>query len=188
MTIQRPATLTRDNVLFQRECLGMIIGTAVYICDDLPQRLRAHAGAGPNGRHESTAARRCPDPPARAAGRGQAVLGVRIESIGVIADQMPARAETIALSVEAAEACLGRSACDRDELDLLIYAGVYRSDFMSEPAIAAMIAGDLALSGVRADGATRPILCFDVVSGAVGFLKACYIASRMIHAGARSGP
>ena len=85
--------------------------------------------------------------------------------------------------MQAAKACLDDAGVDPTALGLLIHAGVYRDEFISEPAIAAFVAGDIgANDDIRgADG--NKTLAFDVLNGGVGFLNACHVASQMIGAG-----
>ena len=66
-----------------------------------------------------------------------------MESIGTVAASEEGPADTIALLRQAGEACLQQSARPRDEIDLVLHTGVYRSDFLCEPALAAIAAGVL---------------------------------------------
>lgn len=105
---------------------------------------------------------------------------VRVESVGVL--PLPARppASSLELSCRAAERSLAGSSHDRNAIDLLIYSGVYRTDFVVEPAIAAMIAGQLGIND-SFDSLDRPrTLAFDVVNSGVGFLNACFLAGQLI--------
>jgi 3-oxoacyl-[acyl-carrier-protein] synthase III len=93
--------------------------------------------------------------------------------------------ETVSALSEAALACLsaaGRGACD---LDLLIHAGVYRSDFILEPAIAALVAGEIDANAATVSGERRT-LAFDVFSGGVGALAACRAAMELFAVGRKT--
>src|SRR5262249_30234665 len=74
---------------------------------------------------------------------------------------------------------LGRTARGRDELALVIHTGIYRSDFISEPAIAALAAGDLRINHDAESGGKRT-LAFDLMDGPVGTLHACHVAAQML--------
>jgi 3-oxoacyl-[acyl-carrier-protein] synthase III len=87
------------------------------------------------------------------------------------------------LAVQAATACLDQSGLDRAELGLMIYSGVYRDDFIAEPAIAALVAGELGVNDDIESPDGRKTLAFDVLNGAVGFLNACQVGVQMIDAG-----
>ena len=90
---------------------------------------------------------------------------------------------SIQLAVQAATACLDRSSLDRAALGLIIHAGVYRDDFLSEPAVASLVAGELGINGDVQSPDGPKTLAFDVLNGAVGFLNACHVAAGMIGAG-----
>jgi 3-oxoacyl-[acyl-carrier-protein] synthase III len=108
---------------------------------------------------------------------------VRIESIGTIPPDRPVERDAVQLVKLAAEDCLERSSYDRSDIDLLIHAGVYRNDFLSEPAIAALAAGELGLNDDVESSSPQKTFAFDVFNGALGFLEACYVAVEMIRAG-----
>ncbi len=111
---------------------------------------------------------------------------VRIESIGTTLhdDAMPR--DSMALARQAAENCLSASRHRREEVGLIIHSGVYRNDFLSEPAVAAIAAGALEINhdGQASPGARpRQTLAFDLMNGGVGSLNACHVATEMIRAG-----
>lgn len=163
-----------DRVIFGISGSGQTIGTALYTFDDLPDRLRAPAAqARPP---LATPARRTVPVPVRRTAR------VRVESVGVL-PEAPGSRTALEMARAAAEDCLARSAHDRSAVELLLYAGVYRDEFLCEPALAAMLAGELRMNhDVRsADG--KKTLALDVFNGAVGFLNACWAASEAILAG-----
>jgi hypothetical protein len=83
---------------------------------------------------------------------------------------------------EAGEACLQASARPRDSIDLLIHTGVHRSDFLSEPAIAAIAAGVL---GINHDDSAlkRRTLAFDILNGGAGTLTGCFLAAQLLATG-----
>src|SRR5256886_2338200 len=72
---------------------------------------------------------------------------VRIESAGTIPDEGKVKRNTKDLVEAAVEDCLGRSSYNRSDIELLIHAGTYRSDFIAEPAMAAIVAGNLEING-----------------------------------------
>ena len=81
------------------------------------------------------------------------------------------------------ERCLAASRHRREDVGLIIHSGVYRDDFLSEPAVAAIAAGVLAINhdGEAPEG--RQTLAFDVMNGGVGTLDACHVAVELIRAG-----
>jgi 3-oxoacyl-[acyl-carrier-protein] synthase III len=165
-----------DSVLFSISGSGQTVGTALYTFDDLPDRLRR----GQNGRPVDGPARPVPASHDAPANLGQPPR-IRLESVGVSsARQGQNAAQTRELIIRAAEACLERSGYHRDDVDLLIHVGLYRSDFIAEPAIAAIAAGDLKINEDRKPQDPRKTFAFDLLNGPVGFLNACYLAAGMI--------
>jgi len=146
---------------------------STYALDDLPDQLRAKNSGGPS----------------RTLPGGETALpelaspGVRIESLGIPPKGLAPGLDTLGLIRAAAEDCFCRSAYSRDEVGLLIFAGVYRSEFLSEPAGGALAAGDLRINGDIATLDGPRTFAFDVLNGGVGFLNACHVASALIRAG-----
>ncbi|OBI37640.1 non-ribosomal peptide synthetase [Mycobacterium sp. E2238] len=162
-----------DNVVFSITGSGQTVGAALYTFDDLPDRMRRGAA----GRHTQAMPT---DGNHRAV---PAMPRVRIEGIGLAPADQPASPSSIRLAVQAAEACLDRSGIDRTALGLIINSGIYRDDFLSEPAVAALVAGELDING-DVDSPDGPkTFALDVLNGAVGFLNACQVAAGMIGAG-----
>jgi 3-oxoacyl-[acyl-carrier-protein] synthase III len=92
-------------------------------------------------------------------------------------------ADTTALSTTAAEECLRAWGRDRNDIGLLIFAGMTRTEYISEPAIATFVAGELKINDCIQSGHDRKTLAFDVYNTSLAFLNACQAASLMIRAG-----
>jgi 3-oxoacyl-[acyl-carrier-protein] synthase III len=164
------------NILFSINGSGMTVGTAIYTCDNLLDRIcnPLHVSeTKPNGRQ--------PAQPAQTVQVLASAPTARIHRVGVVPFGTPIRKETYPLCRVAAEQCLNQSTYDRNEIDLLIFTGVYRTDNIVEPAIAAIIAKELGL-GTSSD-AKQKILCFDVADGSAGMVKAIHLAAQMIQSG-----
>ncbi|PQM44772.1 3-oxoacyl-[acyl-carrier-protein] synthase 3 [Mycobacterium talmoniae] len=58
-----------------------------------------------------------------------------------------------------------------------------REDFLCEPAIAALVAGELAVNDDLESPDEPKTFVFDVLNGAVGFLNACQVGAQLIGAG-----
>jgi 3-oxoacyl-[acyl-carrier-protein] synthase III len=160
-----------DRAVFAINGSGLTVGTALYTFDDLPDRLRSSAAT-------TTPAKPRPESRARMASpRGPRA---RIESVGVLPLPIQPPGSSLELSCGAAERTLAASAHDRNAIELLLYAGVYRTDFVFEPAIAAMIAGRLAINDKFDSLDGRRTLAFDVLNSSVGLLNACFLAARLI--------
>lgn len=163
-----------DRMLFAVQGSGMTIGTASYTLDNLPDRVR-HPAQNGNGSHAEAsheAARtifRCSAP------------RVRIESIGTASVDGPTSG--MELAARAMEDCLTKSSYTKEDIGLLIFAGVHRDEFIGEPAIAALLAGRSNINDTA--GFPEPgnkTFAFDVYNGSIGFLNACYIVVGMIRA------
>lgn len=163
-----------EHVIFGITGSGATIGTGLYTFDDLPDRLR-RAARGQSPAKVSTGV--VAQPAVTFAARHPRV---RIESVGTAAASV--QKETLALSEAAAEACLSKSSYSRTDTDLLIYAGVYRDEFLSEPALASIIAGKLQINDTIETQQDKKTFAFDLFNGAVGFLNACQVSAEMIHA------
>lgn len=158
-----------DKVIFCIFGSGLTIGTAFYTLDDLPDRMQRKEVSKQKPRQIHP----LPSP------------GFRVESVGTISNipgGKDVKGETLELSKIAAEECLKKSSYNRNDIDLLIYAGVYRKDFMCEPAIAALLAGELHINDDIQSPAEKKTFAFDIFNGGVGFLNACYAATRVIQA------
>ena len=162
-----------DNVVFGISGSGQTVGAALYTFDDLPDRLRR----GSNGHRGRSLSIGESSPEQPAAPR------VRIEGIGSAPAEQSAPRRVVDLAVQAATACLEDSGLDPAELSLMIYSGVYRDDFISEPAIAALVAGELGVNDDIESPDGPKTFAFDVLNGAVGFLNACHVGVQMIGAG-----
>ena len=173
--IQSKKINTGDKVLFAVQASGITIGTAAYTLDNLPDRMR-----GDIGKPEATGA---PAIVGKAiAAREAEGSRIRIESIGSIPEGIETTRDAVEMVRIAGEDCLGKSVYSREQIDLLIHAGVHRNDFVVEPAIAAMIAGRLGINGTKGED-SRHTFAFDVFNGAIGSLNACHTAVSMIKAG-----
>ena len=166
---------TGDRVIFAISGSGLTVGTALYTFDDLPDRFAAlpHLAARSDrdtGTAEASSAR--PSTPL-----------VRIDAVGTAPSPAAGLGETFELLRRATTDCLTRSSIERSDIALLIYAGVYRTRFLSEPAIAALLAGEMDFNATLSEADPRQTLAVDISNGAVGFLNACHVATEMIRAG-----
>ncbi len=172
--IQNGRIRSGDRLLFAVQGSGMTIGTAAYTMDDLPDRVRQATGNG----HSI--------PAASSQERKRAILQcgtprVRIESLGIAKGGSPT--SSMKLAQQAMDNCLAASSYGKDDIELLIYAGVHRDEFIGEPAIAALIAGRVKMNetaGFPVPG--KKTFAFDVYNGSMGFLDACYLGTGMIRA------
>src|SRR5205823_8635278 len=71
---------------------------------------------------------------------------IRIERVGLLPTGCSAPADSVTMLRAAGEACLAKSARRREEIDLVLHTGTYRSEFLCEPALAAIAAGELRIN------------------------------------------
>lgn len=167
-----------DRIVFGIAASGVTSGTALYTLDGLPERLRDEKRAtriDPSHVDARSAARPGEN---GAAGR----IRVRVAGLGILPDSSPEPRDSVSMLAAAADACLNAARHSRDEVDLAINAGVYRDDFLCEPAVASIVAGRLQLDGRRTSGGPGT-LAFDLTNGSLGTLQACHVAANMIAAG-----
>lgn len=165
-----------DSVIFSITASGLNVGTALYTLDDLPDRLRRIQSHNEKPYNIPSTSQKVA-PPAHAH-----FPRIRIESVGTIPDTAETHTDTQALAGAAVEDCLAKSSYRRTDIDLLIHAGTYRSDFIAEPAIAAILAGNLEINGDIESQFDKKTFAFDLLNGAIGCLNACYLAVGMISA------
>lgn len=161
-----------ERLVFGISGSGLTTGTAIYALDDLPDRLR-HAEL------DGTATRKQANDGAPLQGR-ELPPRVRVESVATL-DGLPAGGDSLAAARIAVRAALDGSAHAKEDVGLFLFTGVYRPEFISEPAIAALLAGELAINAGPDAGTTRT-LALDVLNGALSCLNACFVATQMIRA------
>lgn len=162
-----------DNVVFSITGSGQTVGAALYTFDDLPDRMRRGAEGRQNRGIRNDLYRK----------ELAATPRVRIDSVALAPDGQSTPPSSIRLAAAAAAACLDGTGLDRTAVGLIINSGIYREDFLSEPAVAALVAGELRINGDIDSPDGPKTLAFDVLNGAVGFLNACQVAAGMIGAG-----
>ncbi len=105
----------------------------------------------------------------------------RIESSGV---SLPRRWSlpkgSVAHAVAAGRRCLAASRLKREDIGVLVNAGVYRDGHVAEPAIAAYVQHRL---GVNIEFQGRPTLAFDLLNGGCGMLNAVQVVAAMLQTG-----
>ncbi len=164
-----------DNAVLGITGSGATIGAAVYTFDDLPDRMRRiEAGQTPPKVVMDTHWQ----PPLLPQNHR-----VQVASIGTLPLGAQVKKEAIELANQAARNCLAASSYSNKDIDLLLYSGVYRDEFLSEPAIAAMIAGDLQINDTIQTPRDKKTFALDVFNSSLGLLNACQTAIAMMQAG-----
>ena len=148
----------------------------LYVFDDLPERLRQMESVQPSKQKETHKKN-------LNSSVNPIAFRIRIESIGTIPAETIVKKNSSDLLYHAATNCLSRSGYDRNDIGLLIYSGVYRSGYVLEPAIAALLAGELDMNAKITETENNKTFAFDIFNGAIGFLNACYVSQQMMAAG-----
>ena len=164
-----------DKIIFSISASGLTIGTTLYVFDNLPERLRqteSVLSSKQKEKHEK-----------KLNSSASPTFRIQIESIGTIPAETIVKKNTSDLLYHAATNCLNRSGYDRNDIGMLIYSGVYRSEYVMEPAIAALLAGELDMNAKITETENRKTLAFDIFNGAIGFLNACHVSQQMMAAG-----
>ena len=160
--LQSGAIKPGHKILFSTVASGLVVGSASYTVGPPP-------AAGPAlDRRDHRAVERAGS--------------MRIEALDS-AEAGPRQAsDTVALARAAAERCLRRSRHKRHEITELTFTGLFRSRLLTEPAVAALLAGELRLNDVAVKD---PRTCaYDIVGGGPRFLTACRLAQQRMVAGA----
>lgn len=165
-----------DKVVFGISASGLTAGTALYVFDDLPDRLRKF-----ESQHTAQTKDSSKDHPGDKTNSTK--KGIRIESVGIIPEGTITTRDSMDLLHLAATNCLKKSSYPTNDIGLLIHSGVYRSEYILEPAYAALLAGKLNMNAVYSDPENKKTLAFDIFNGSMGFLNSCYVAQQMIAAG-----
>ena len=173
--IRRGVIGARTNVVFGISGSGQVIGTGLYRMGDLPVRLLApmDESARRSAAHDSspTVARPCVI---------RLTAPVRIESVAAGGEDAGDLPDALKLAANSVRACLQQSAHDARDVGLLVHVGVYRNDYLSEPALAAMIAREAELNHTATVDDEHQTLACDLLSGGTGFLHACFLASNVL--------
>ena len=168
---------TGDRVVFGISASGLTSGTALYVFDDLPDRIRKKELSS------ETSIAKAQKSPKQIRETEPSFIGIRIESVGTIPEMTDKTTNSMDLLVLASMNCLEKSSYQSRDIGLLIHSGVYRSEFVLEPAYAALLAGKLNMNDAFSDPENKKTFAFDIFNGSMGFLNSCFIAQQMISAG-----
>ncbi|QDV70565.1 3-oxoacyl-[acyl-carrier-protein] synthase 3 [Rosistilla carotiformis] len=161
-----------DSIVFCISGSGQTTGTALYVCDDLPERINAEDAQNGKPRREIASTESALMP-----------IQLQVESLGIAYPPTRETADTLTMLQQAGEQCLKQSSCEKQDIDILIAACTYRTEFIMEPAIAALLAGRMEINFDREPEAEDKTFAFDVINGEIGMMKSLFLASEFIRAG-----
>ncbi len=156
---------------------GHTLGTGLYTFDDLPKRYLENGTSVRKSNITRTSS------PRSTVWKSSGEEKISIDSIGLLPESDPTLLSSIEFVKQAAADCINRSSYNKNEIGLVINTGVYRDKFLSEPAVAALMAGDLGINLHPDPESLNKSFTFDLLNGALGFLEACFTAIQMISAG-----
>ncbi|MEM9365266.1 MAG: amino acid adenylation domain-containing protein [Planctomycetota bacterium] len=168
--IQKGRVQAGDRTVFAISGSGQTIGTALYRMDDLPDRVQDN---DPNSTQVLRAAPELGEPITRIIRPRSAVRLVT----SALATQTT---DVLTMASDAAQQVIAAAEIQRSQIALAIHAGVYRDEYLSEPAVAAILVGEL---DINAEGPTETgdrTLAFDASDGGRGTLMACLSACELL--------
>lgn len=151
-----------DRILFSTVASGLVVGAASYTMGGPATTERADWGDD----HRAIAR----------------TGSMRIESLAGVEPARGQAPETVALARSAAERCLRKSRHRRGAITELVFTGLYRNGLLTEPAVAALVAGELRLNETTVREPRT--LAYDIVGGGPRFLTACRLAEQRMLTGA----
>lgn len=112
-------------------------------------------------------------------------MGTRIEAVATThARRGPFAKGALKLADAAARGCLARAHLEAGDIDLLLNAGLYREDNLTEPALAALIQEDIGANpGHPPREGAHGTFSFDVANGGCGVLTALELLDGFVRSG-----
>ncbi|MCJ8328715.1 MAG: hypothetical protein MJH11_01840 [Lentisphaeria bacterium] len=160
-----------ESVMFTVQASGITLGVMPYTLDDLPERIRNDKTP-----QKLLEAAKLSDKPEQKTER----ITIRASGLDV---HRSGKADSLVLATNAVKNALGETDVDLSEYDLMINAGVYRNNYLAEPAVATMVAGNIKLNSDVEDWQKSKTFAFDIINGACGFLYTCFTAESMLKSG-----
>jgi 3-oxoacyl-[acyl-carrier-protein] synthase III len=162
---------SKDTALFGIAASGITLGVAEYTFDELPDRIR--------NRERQVKI----DTVVASNGSIQTKKRIAFRALGIALHSGGSKADSVGLATNAIRSCLKEDGCAPEEVGLLINSGVYRNDFIGEPAMATVIAGQAQLNATYEGWDNATTLAYDLGNGACGFVHACWTVQAMVASG-----
>jgi 3-oxoacyl-[acyl-carrier-protein] synthase-3 len=110
-------------------------------------------------------------------------MGTTIEAVHVTSGAWRHRRSALKLADAAVQGCIEKAGLERAEIDLLVNAGIYRDRNLGEPALAALIQGDVGLNAEAPHPDAHGTFSFDVANGTCGALTSLQVIDGFLRAG-----
>jgi len=115
-------------------------------------------------------------------------MGFVIKSIGTFSNRNGSVKSSLELIKKASLKCLDKPEINKEEIDLVINASLYRDNYFAEPAFATFVQNELDINLGKAAFTGSRTFAFDLTNGALGFMNCCQTIGAMIASGkAKSG-
>jgi amino acid adenylation domain-containing protein len=162
---------SNSNLIYCISGSGLTLGTALYAFDDLPDRIRTY--------EQTLIPQKKIDHLHEPVETETARRRLKVSAIGV-ASKGTKNENGLELLYEATDRCIHGASND---LDLIVYFGINREEYMYEPAISTFLAGRIkANASVHDIEKGRNTFAFDLMNGAMGFLNTCHVMHQMAQA------
>jgi 3-oxoacyl-[acyl-carrier-protein] synthase III len=110
-------------------------------------------------------------------------MGTTIEHVHVTSGTWHHRRSALKLADAAVRGCIEKAEVERADVDLLVNAGIYRDRNLGEPALAALIQGDVGLNAENPHSDAHGTFSFDIANGACGALTSLQVIDGFLRAG-----
>ncbi len=165
-----------DSVAFGISGSGQTIGLAYCELDELPDKLRAYKLQSVRASKQKVAV-----DVAKLHPHADKRVGIRCAATW--SPVVGEREDTVTMCANAVEIMLKRAGVEKDEIGLVLFCGMTRTDHVFEPAIATSVADRLAINpDVDVIGSKRT-LAFDVFNSSLGMFNGCHVAMHSLLAG-----
>ena len=159
-----------DKLVFAISASGITVGTALYTMDDLPERVRRRKRIGNKAK----------SPPALK-NQAKRVPTVNVSAIEVLPKDYRGHRRTFDMIGTVVNNMLKKRKTTDGKIGLILFSGIYTTDHISEPAVAAMILKEIKLDPVlQAKHFKEDIFAFDIKNGSRSTQKAMELASSMM--------
>ncbi len=154
-----------DKIVFSISASGITVGTALYDMDDLPKRIRLGMG-------EKSAPIITEKP---------ATIPVNISGVANLPNDYRGRRKTFEMISPVLKELLSKRKETDAKIGLIVFSGMYVTDHISEPAVAAMILKEIGLTPEeQSKYFSSDLLAFDIKNGSLGTQKAMESAQMIL--------
>lgn len=142
-----------DQILFSISASGITVGTALYKMDDLPKRIRTNK----------------PKPKQTLNITSDQCTPVFVNTLATLPKNYDKKVTTFSMLKQVIRKALSTAQLNGKKIGLLVFSGVYKTNNISEPAIAAMALKEIGLSEADKNNYfSDTLFSFDISNGSLG--------------------